>query len=348
MIKDLSIDGFYTLAEALKTMDNVNAKLLIVLEGHKFISLLSIGDIQRAILKGKPLSDVVGNNLRESITVAFEFEDVEFIKKRMLEGRDEFMPIVNSKNDLIDVIFWEDLFKSGESVKRIDIPVVIMAGGLGTRLKPLTNVIPKPLIPYKDSTLLDNIISNFEKYGCKEFLISLNYRAELIQFYIDHYFQKEDINIDSFIEAKPLGTAGSLAMIKDKINSTFFLTNCDIIINHNYSDILDFHIANGNALTMVTSLKSINIPYGTVTINDLGLIQEMIEKPEYQHWINTGFYILEPIIFNFIEIDSFLGMNNLIENLIVKGHKVGMFPLNEKSWEDLGEWKDYNKYFFQQ
>jgi len=343
-IKTVSITKDISLSEALKIMDMANSKLLIILEENSFISLLSIGDIQRAILKGKPLSDGILYNIRSQVVIAHDAEDIETIKARMLEGRDEFMPIVDSNNQLVNIIFWDELFENDITINIVDIPVVIMAGGFGTRLKPLTNVIPKPLIPYKESTLLDNIISNFKNAGCTQFLISLNYRAELIQFYIDHYFSKQDISISCFIEDKPLGTAGSLTLIRNDVKTTFFLTNCDIVINHNYADIYEFHKAKGNALTMVTSLKSMNIPYGTVTINEQGLIHEMIEKPEYQHWINTGFYVLEPEVFNFIDEDTYFGMNNLIERLIQNGYKVGMFPLNEKSWEDMGEWKDYRKH----
>lgn len=344
-IEQISIDVNYTLAEALKTMDKSNVKLLLVLNKSKLISLLSIGDIQRAILNGKPLNDLVGNNLRASINVAYEYEEIESIKKRMLEERDEYMPIVNSTFDLIDVIFWEELFTS-HKIKKINIPVVIMAGGFGTRLKPLTNVIPKPLIPYNESTLLENIIISFNNAGCKQFFLLLNYRAELIQFYINKYFSKKEVYVNSFIENKPLGTAGGLSLIQNKIRTTFFLSNCDIIIKHNYYDIYEFHKSNNNALTMVTSLKSINIPYGTVTINEEGLIKEIIEKPEYQHWINTGFYVLEPIVFNYIKENCNLGMNSLIEDLIADKKNVGMFPLNENSWEDMGEWNDYRKYLF--
>jgi ADP-glucose pyrophosphorylase len=163
------------------------------------------------------------------------------IKALMLKWRAECMPVVDDKKKLVDIYFWEDVFgeKEHRIQSKLNIPVVIMAGGKGTRLKPLTNVIPKPLIPIGEHTIIEEIMDHFVKVGCHDFLLSVNYKAETIK----HYFSQlkhKPYNVSYFQEEKPLGTAGSLFLIKDKIKTTFFVTNCDIIIDEDYSEILKY------------------------------------------------------------------------------------------------------------
>ena len=340
-IKKLAITSTYSLLGALQKMDKEVVKSLLVLDGNKFITLISIGDIQRAIIKNLSLEEKVVNVSRKEIKFAHIYDDITDIKNRMMHYRMECMPVVNDEDILQDIYLWEEFFGEEQKVKQLpaSIPVVVMAGGFGSRLKPLTNVIPKPLIPINDKTILEVILDKFTAIGLKKFFFTVNYKHEMIRFYFDTLPVKYDI--DYVLEAKPLGTAGSLSLIKDKIKTTFFVTNCDIIINDEYADIYDYHKSNGNLLTIVASLKHLRIPYGTIESGENGELLELKEKPELTFLINTGMYILEPEVLDYIQEDAFIHITEIIERIKNSGKKVGVYPVSEKSWTDIGEWSEY-------
>jgi NDP-sugar pyrophosphorylase family protein len=261
----------------------------------------------------------------------------------MKTRRIELMPIVSSTGELVDVIFWEDLFNEAhlsKSERILNLPVVIMAGGQGARLKPLTNILPKPLIPINDKTIVEEIMDRFLDCGCNRFYISVNHKAEMVHFYLDS-LKNKNYCIKYFQENKPLGTAGSLYLVKDQINSTFFVSNCDIIIEQDYVDILDYHLENKNEITVVAALKNYSIPYGTLTTHEDGLLKSIQEKPEYIFKINTGFYILEPQLLDEVPVNQFYHITSLIEKLQHQKRRIGVFPVSEKSWTDIGNWKEY-------
>jgi len=324
-------------------MDTLDKKLLIVIDNNKFIGLLSVGDIQRAIIMNWPLDKTISHILRKNFRVARPEDSFITIKKMMLEFRMELFPVVNNDNDIVGIYFWEDLFQEKKSLptKSFKIPVVIMAGGLGTRLKPLTNVLPKPLIPIGEKTILEDIFESFSVYGCDNFFVSVNYKAELIKFYIDN--QKLPFTVDFFTENKPMGTAGSLSLLKGKINQTFFVSNCDILIKQDYSEILQYHKEHNNEITVVAALKHIPIAYGTIETGDNGKLISLIEKPEVTYKINSGMYILEPHLIEEIPVDEFFNLTELIEKVNLRGGNVGVFPVSEKSWRDIGNWDEYLK-----
>lgn len=333
------------LLDALKLMDEIRKKLLFVLsDNKKFIGVLSLGDIQRAIINKKPFDTPVSQIMRKIITVANESDSFESIKRIMIEKRTEAMPLIDNEGYLKKIIYWEEIITDqGLRPKvQLQLPVVIMAGGKGTRLKPLTNVIPKPLIPIGDKTIVEEIMDRFISFGCDYFYMSINYRSEMMKYYLETQTEKK-YNIELFVEDKPLGTAGSLNLLKGKIDTTFFVSNCDILVDEDYSEILNYHRQNGNELTIVAALKSYRIPYGTIETKSDGLINCIVEKPEITFNINTGFYILEPHLINEIPKNEFFHITGLIENLIKNNRRVGVFPISENSWKDIGEWKEYLK-----
>lgn len=344
-IKRYFIDKHASLATALKMMDEVKTKLLIVGTDKYFEGLLSIGDLQRAIIKNIDLNTSISDVLRNDIIVARENESQDEIKKRMIKIRAEFMPVLNHKNEIVDIIFWDDLFRDTKlpPLEKIKIPVVIMAGGQGTRLKPITNVLPKPLIPISEKPIVEHIIERFVQVGCSEFIFSVNYKSELIEYYFSS-FNHSEYTIQYFKEEKPLGTAGSLHLLKGIINSTFFVSNCDIIIDQDYSEIYRYHKTNGNELTLVAALKHYKIPYGTVETEEDGVLLSMQEKPELTYKINAGLYILEPHLLNEIPKNEFFHITDLIETIKDRKGKIGVFPVSEKSWRDIGEWDEYLKH----
>ena len=337
------------LHHALKQMDEINRKLLIVAnDDGTFFSLLSIGDIQRAIIRNLPLNTKVSEIVRQDVTVAHPEDDLEKVKERMKIRRNELMPVIDSQNQIIDVIFWEDLFEEKRSVlpqeRQLNLPVVIMAGGRGTRLAPLTNVWPKPLIPINQKTIVEDIMDRFVEVGCNEFYLSVNYKAEVIQQYFDN-LNSPFYKITYIREEKPLGTAGSLYLLKDKIYSTFFVSNCDILIEEDYAAIYEYHRTHHNEITIVAAIKSFPIPYGTIETGDGGQLKSIQEKPELSFKINTGMYILEPDLIQEIPENEFFHITTLIENVHNEGRKVGVFPISEGSWNDIGTWNEYIKKF---
>lgn len=342
-IQKISIPFSTSIIDALKKMDQIERKLLIVIRDEEMIGLVSIGDIQRAIISNQDLSNEIYSILRTSYLTAKENESLESIKKSMVSVRAEFMPIVDANGKLKDVVFWEDLFENqlSKSIEQFNLPVVVMAGGLGTRLQPITHVLPKPLIPIDNKTMIENIMGRFYNQGCDTFYISVNYKAELIVYYLEQ--QKPPYHLNYFKEEKPMGTAGSLSLLKGKINETFFVSNCDILIDQDYSEVLRYHRENSNEITVIAALKTYPIAYGTIETGENGKLLHMIEKPELTFKINSGMYILEPHLLNEIPTDTFFHITQLIENVNIRGGKVGVFPISEKSWSDVGNWEEYLK-----
>jgi dTDP-glucose pyrophosphorylase len=348
-ISQLLIPRNSTIVRALQQMDKIGFKLLIVTEeqSHKFIGLLTIGDIQRAIIDNCSLDKKISEIIRKDFLIAKIGDPIEKTKHIMLKYRLVYMPIINQEDDILDIIFWEDIIKEEENqiFPTLNLPVVIMAGGYGTRLKPLTNVLPKPLFPFGESTILENIIDRFKKYSCCNFEISVNYKAKLIKFYFDS-IAKKDYRINFFLENEPLGTAGSLYLLKNKLKSTFFVSNCDILIDEDYSAIHKYHVENKNELTIVASLKSYHIPYGTIESAEDGQLTSLTEKPQLDFMINCGMYILEPHLLDEIPVNTFFHLTDLIEKIRNRSGRVGVFPISEKSWVDIGEWASYSKILF--
>lgn len=344
MQKELFVKIDTPIISALKLMDHIKVKLLIVGDANNFSGLVSVGDIQRAIINNIDLNTPISNILRKDIIVANENESEEDIKKRMLQIRTEFMPVINDKNHVVKIVFWDDLISAKKlpPVEKINLPVVIMAGGKGTRLKPITNVLPKPLIPIGKKPIVEHIIDRFIEVGCHEFYFSVNFKSELIEYFFNS-FEHPTYSIDYLKEKQFLGTAGSLNLLNGKINSTFFVSNCDIIIDQDYSEIYKYHKNNNNELTLVAALKHYSIPYGTVETGYNGELKKMEEKPEITYKINAGLYILEPHLLNEIPTNEFFHITDLIDKIKSRKGKVGVFPVSEKSWRDIGEWDEYLK-----
>lgn len=329
--------------DALKLMDSSKTKLLFVFDGNKFEGILTIGDIQRAILKDTNLTSPISSILDKNKIYASVNESIGDIKAKMSKLRAECMPLVDEKGNLVKVYSWKDLFgnKAQTEYPSLNIPVVIMAGGMGSRLAPLTNIYPKPLIPIGEKTIVESIMDKFVNYNCHDFYMSVNYKADTIKNYFD-FIKNPQYNVQYFQEDKPMGTAGSLRLLKDKINSTFFVSNCDILIEEDYANILEYHRSNKNELTVVAAVKTISIPYGTIITGENGLLESIEEKPTLSFKINTGLYILEPTLLDDIP-DEFFHITHLMEKLKAQGRRVGVYPISQNDWKDMGDWKEYLK-----
>lgn len=333
----------HSLLSSLQLMDDVKVKMLFVFTGDHFEGIVTIGDIQRAIIKGLPMNSSVSSILSEDKQYASVVENKDDVRKKMLKLRAECMPVVNEQGELVDVYFWSDLFKQSEPQQRekVNLPVVIMAGGKGTRLKPITNVIPKPLVPVGDKTILEVILDQFESIGCHKFYMSVNYKADMMKYYLSQLDHKYDVEF--FTEDKPLGTIGSVSLLKGKITTPFFVSNCDSINEQDYRDVWDYHVSNNNNMTIVTMVKSFKIPYGVIETGEDGLMTALKEKPEQTYQVNTGVYILNPELIDEIPEGEFFHITHLMEKVQSRGGRVGCFPVSEHSWKDMGEWSEYLK-----
>lgn len=340
-ISERIIKSNSTILQALKKMDAINKKLLLVFEDNKFLGVLSIGDIQKAIIGNISLETFVQTIMRKDFLFAKISDDKKSILNLMQQYRIECMPILDESANLVSLYMWDDVFSSEKRSDglKINLPVVIMAGGEGTRLKPLTNIIPKPLIPINDKTIIERIMDKFIEVGCNEFFLSVNYKADMIKY----YFSNTNYSIMFIQEDQPLGTAGSLHLLKGKINSTFFVTNCDILIDQDINSILEYHKQNKNEITLVAALKHYPIPYGIVETTHEGLLKKITEKPEITFKINTGLYILEPNLIDDIPANRRFDITDLIAELLKGNKKVGVFPVSEKSWRDIGDWNEYKQ-----
>lgn len=341
-MRQRTIDINKSIIDSLLLMERLSVKLLLVFKENSFKGVVSIGDIQRAVIKNIPMNSSIGVIMRNKYMYANINDEKIYIKQKMIEQRIECMPVLDENGNLTDIILWEDLFPA-QSFKHadIDLPVVIMAGGKGTRLKPLTNIYPKPLIPIGEKTIVESIMDKFVSYGCRKFYLSVNYKADVIKNYFS-FVDNPNYKLNYFQEDKPMGTAGSLRMLKNQICSTFFVSNCDILIDEDYALILDYHRQNHNELTVVAALKTYSIPYGTIMTGKNGLLRKIEEKPNLTFKINTGLYILEPNLLNDIP-DDFFHITHLMDKLIKEGRRVGVYPISQNDWTDMGDWEEYLK-----
>lgn len=342
-IGKIIVDPSISLIAALKKMDEEHTKMLFVFKDNHFESILTIGDIQRSIIKGYPLSEEIGKIIGKDKIYIHKDTPTDEVKRIMVRERCQYMPVIDDDGEMIDVLLWDEFFNTPQELERgkIDLPVVIMAGGKGTRLKPITNIIPKPLVPVGDKTILEVIMDQFEGIGCHKFYMSVNYKADMMKYYLSQLDHKYDIEF--FMEDKPLGTIGSVSLLKDKITTPFFVSNCDSINEQDYRDVYEYHVNNHNDLTIVTMVKSFKIPYGVIETGEDGLMVALSEKPELTYQVNTGVYILNPNCIDEIPEGEFFHITHLMEKIKVRGGRVGCFPVSEHAWKDMGEWPEYLK-----
>lgn len=341
ILEEIFITKEKSIKHAIKRIDVTAKKILLVVEDESLIATITDGDIRRWILKNGDLNSTVENIMNTS-PIVLNISEKHLAKQYMNDKCVVALPIVDDHNRILDVVFWNEKYNDEiHQYSNISNPVVIMAGGKGTRLYPYTKILPKPLIPIGDVSITERIINRFVKFGCKDFRLTVNYKKNMIKAYFDELAKNYQI---SYVEEENfLGTGGSLSLLKGKINETFFVSNCDVLVEANYSDILKYHKDNNNLITMVTSLKNYQIPYGVIKLNNYGQVIGTTEKPDYDYLVNTGFYILEPETLNDIPKDTFFHITDLINKYIEEGKKVGTYPITENSWLDMGEMKEMDR-----
>lgn len=333
--KKLLVTKNIKIKDAMKKIDYTKPKILFVHENNKLIGALTDGDIRRYLLAGGKVTDTVDKacnkkpkRIAHSLDEAITMLDKNFIA----------IPIIDNKKQILDIYVGDK--KNNRKGKKINIPVVINAGGKGTRLDPFTKILPKPLIPVGDLPIIEHIMSRYEDYGCNNFNIIVNYKKELIKSYFKEIDKEYKITWTD--ENEPLGTGGGLSLLKNKIKETFFFISCDNLLLADYSDILKFHKKNKNDITMICANKNITIPYGIVNTDKDNNLESITEKPEYSFLTNTAMYIVEPIVLKDIKKQK-IDFPEIIKMEKEKGRKIGVYSVDENDWLDMGQMSELEK-----
>lgn len=337
-LKNLIGSPEMTIVDAMEAIDH-NAKgiLFVTDEGRHLVGCITDGDIRRWLIKTGNLKAYISGAMNRAPKYVLETEkrkSYSIMHRYKLTA----IPVVNEEKKVVDVIFDEDQFIERAvhvSDELSNVPVVMMAGGKGTRLYPYTKVLPKPLIPIGDIPIAERIIDQFNSVGCKDFWLIVNYRKNMIKAYFNEIEKNYSINYAD--EEIPLGTAGGLSLLKGKIKDTFILSNCDILIQEDFRKIYNYHKKQHNVITMVCSLKNYHIQYGVVNLGKDGSIKSMEEKPTVSFFTNTGCYIVEPEVLDKIPNNTSIGFPDIIAKYRDAGAKVGVYPISEQSWLDMGQ-----------
>lgn len=333
--------GEITVVQAMQKIDaNAKGIIFVVDKKGKLTGCISDGNIRRWIIQTGNLTSSIEKIQNRRVRFLFEGE-VDSAQSYMQSEKINCLPIVNTDMVPVDICFAGDQSDHLRKNSLRDIPVVIMAGGKGTRLYPYTKILPKPLIPIGDIPIIERIMDRFYSYGVGNFYVTVNYKKEMIKSYFAEL--KPPYKIHYIEETKPLGTAGSIKLIREKFEKPVIITNCDILIEADYEKVLQYHESSGNDLTIISSLKNVTIPYGVLHTKEQGIITSMEEKPQLSYFINTGMYYINPELIDEIPDDTFFHMTDLSEKLMNKKKRVGMYPISENSYLDMGQIEEMKK-----
>jgi len=331
------LDEQATIKQAFETIDKGALKIAIVVNKNKqVIGTISDGDIRRALLKNYTLDDSIENIYFKTPFLANQNDSKQHIIKEAISRQLYQVPVVDKNNYLIDIV---DIAKALKTRKRKN-KVILMAGGLGTRLHPLTLDTPKPLLKVGDKPILQTIIEKFASSGFEDIILSVNYKANMIK----EYFKdgKElGVNISYIQEEKRLGTAGALSLLEDIPKEPFFVMNADLLTNIDFENFLDFHMIQKSLATMAVRDQEYQIPYGVVTTQDSKILS-IEEKPTYKYFVNAGIYLLSPEVLKYIPKDTFFDMPTLFDTLIKEQKNILSFPIHEY-WLDIGRMEELQK-----
>lgn len=335
--KEILIEPCTSIMRAIEIIDNSALQIAIVVNEDKYLlGTVTDGDIRRGILKGISLEESVDKIMNPSPTVAQENESQDNILSVMRSKKLHQIPVVNSENRVVGLEVVEELLQQDKR----DNWVVLMAGGLGSRLRPLTNDCPKTLLQIGSKPLLQTIIESFMKSGFTKFYISVNYKAEMIEEYIGNG-SKWGIEIKYLHETQRLGTAGALGLLPEKPDHPIIVMNGDLLTNVNFQRLLEFHFENKAQATICVREYDFKVPYGVVRVDKNRLVG-IDEKPVHKFFVSAGIYVLEPLILDLIPRDSFYDMPTLYEKLIKLNYEIIAFPIREY-WLDIGHMDDFEK-----
>ena len=343
-MKNITIQIDTTIHQAMKILDKTAEKCLLVVDiDKKLLGTLTDGDLRRGILSGEKFTENISTIYNPKPTIFIQNKySTQKAKQILYDLNLDLIPVINENRVVVDYISRSNKGSESQTNKLLaHVPVVIMAGGRGTRMEPFTKILPKPLIPIQEKPIIEHIIECFTNLGCSDYYLTVNYKGKILKAYFEEL--QPDYRVHFVEEQKPLGTAGSLRLLDGQFNQSFFVTNCDIIIRTDYSDLYRFQQTNKFDITLVASTKENGIPYGTCELNSDGHLSNINEKPKYDFLINTGLYVLDPKVLKLIPENRFYHITHLIENAKNQGKKVGVYPVNDDAWIDVGQWTEYQK-----
>ena len=334
--RKIAVSETNTLLDTMRVIDETSLQFALVIdEENNLLGTVTDGDIRRGILRGEGLEVPISSVMNTKPKTAKEGLSLSQYKGIMKSKKLKQLPIINDENKVIDVLFIDLL-----NVAANRNQVVLMLGGLGTRLRPLTNDIPKPMLKVGNKPIVETIVEGFKQYGYTNFVFSVNYKKEIIR----NYFQSGEalgVSIEYIEENKRLGTAGALSLFENQPSEPFFVMNGDLLTQVNFDQLMQFHIEQGAAATMCVREYEYQIPYGVIKTEGTSLVA-IKEKPVHRSFVNAGIYVLSPEVFEFIPKDMFYDMPTLFEQLISANKKTAVFPIHEY-WLDIGRIDDFNR-----
>lgn len=327
-----------TIIEAMDVINNNARGVVYVCSGLRLRGVLTDGIIRRHIMHGGQLEALVGQVMNAEpryLRHSDSADPYEYMEEIGITS----VPILNENKEILSIKFLHA--SSIHATHDLNVPVVIMAGGKGTRLLPLTQVLPKPLVTVDDRTITEIIMDQFSQFGCRQFDMIVNYKKALIKAFFADFDKDYDITFTD--EQEFLGTGGGIKLLEGKYDDSFFLTNCDILIEEDYGDILRKHRKDQDIITIVCAVKTFTVPYGTVEVDDRGCVRAFVEKPSQTHMVNTGLYVINPRFLDYIPANKFIHITSVIERCIESGEKVGIYPVQAGNWWDMGQMKELEK-----
>jgi dTDP-glucose pyrophosphorylase len=326
-----------TIRDTLRIIDSSAMQIaLVVDEENRLLGTVTDGDIRRGILKGISLDDSVKRVMNPHPTVAKSYERKDIVLAVMKLKRLNHIPVIDDDGRVIQVETLQGLIQA--DVK--ENIVVLMAGGLGTRLRPLTNDCPKPLLKVGGKPVMETILENFLEYGFRRFYLSVNYKAEMIETHFGDG-SRWGAEISYIHECKQLGTAGALSLLPEKPQESLLVMNGDLLTKVNFQQLIDFHSVHQAQATMCVREYSFQVPYGVVNMEKHRLTG-IEEKPKQRFFVNAGIYVLEPAVLELIPHNTYFDMPGLFQKMIDDGEETTAFPIREY-WMDIGQMTDYEQ-----
>ena len=326
-----------SLREAIGVIDKSGLQIaLVTSDDSQLLGTVTDGDVRRGLLAGIGLEDPVSNVMNSTPTVANLNQTPQDILSVMKTKQLRQIPVVDTDQCVVGMEVIDSLLQC----PRRDNPVILLAGGLGSRLMPLTENCPKPLLKVGDKPILERIIENFKAFGFHRFYLSVNYMAEMIEEYFGDGSQWE-VEIDYLRERKRLGTAGAISLLPDKPELPFVVMNGDLLTKINFSHLLDFHDNHAPMGTMCVREYQFQVPFGVVKL-DRHRLRGIDEKPVQRFFVNAGIYVLEPDVLNYVPNEDYLDMPTLFEDLLKNQHETAVFPIREY-WLDIGRKDDFER-----
>jgi dTDP-glucose pyrophosphorylase/predicted transcriptional regulator len=337
-LKELLVRPAASIRDAIERIDVGSMQIaLVVDETGRLVGTVTDGDVRRGLLRGIGLEQPVDRVMNPKPTVAHVSQDRDSVKALMRSTGLRQIPILDDDGRVIDLIELMNEFISGATR---DNWVVLMAGGLGTRLRPLTEDVPKPLLPVGGRPLIENIVTRMVEQGFRRFFISVNYKGDMIKAHFGDG-SRWAAQIDYLEEPMRLGTAGALSLLPAVPRSPFLVVNADLLTKVNFSQLIDFHIHHASRATMCVREHDLKVPFGVVTLDEHHVIA-IDEKPTHRFFINAGIYLLEPSVLDYARPNTYMDMTTLFEQLIRDGASISAFPIREY-WRDIGQHDDLER-----